>query len=516
MKRETLLVELCADWVARLDVDHGNPPTVAVAVISAAEADAVELPTEADAVANPTATEAEADAVELPTEADAVETPTDAATEAEAVATQTATATATEAERAPAFCPPVAVVNRRRLAAAVRRLGATVGKRKNKTHKLALAVSVAVDSGAVFLQTFNNDAEAVEIIPAETGQNVRIGQTVVDFATLKTAVGVAKSETVLIDATDAAALAVGAVQLPRVADPAEFPVVDVANFGQSSTVMIDAATLVETLAAVIGAADSENTRYALNAVFLELGAGGFVRAVATDGRRMHVSEAGEQTDTTATALIPVAVAAAVIDSATAAGNAVCVNFYSTPTEAEAVAAPIVATAARFCFFDATAGNCGEITTRTVDGRFVNWARIFETETRPLARVDAAALGRVVSVGRAVLKTGKDETRGLEISATVGRLQLQTGRNSAVGFSESVAAEIVDDSAAVCLDAVYLLDALTGATNCGGGRVALSLAESGALHFEDAGARVRFRALVMPLHDKRPKPETTETAAAASV
>ena len=85
MNRETLLVELCAEWVARLDVNHGNPPTVAVAVISAAEAEAVELPTEA-----------EADAVETPTEADAVETPTDAVelpTEAEAVATQTATAT---------------------------------------------------------------------------------------------------------------------------------------------------------------------------------------------------------------------------------------------------------------------------------------------------------------------------------------------------------------------------------------------------------------------------------------
>ncbi len=224
MKRETLLVELCADWVARLDVNHGNPPTVAAAVISAAEANAVELPTD------------------TATEADAVETPTEA--EADAVATSTDTATGSgsgghanghrhgSAYGRPHFSPPVAVVNRRRLAAAVRRLSATVGKNaKTKTHKLALAVSVAVDSGAVFLQTFNNDAEAVEIIPAETGQNVRNRSNRCRFRHVENGRWRCEiRETVLIDATDAAALAVGAVQLPRVADSAEFPVVDVANF----------------------------------------------------------------------------------------------------------------------------------------------------------------------------------------------------------------------------------------------------------------------------------------------
>ncbi len=69
--------------------------------------------------------------------------------------------------------------------------------------------------------------------------------------------------------------------------------------------MIDAATLVETLAAVIGAADSENGRYAANAVLLELGAGGFVRAVATDGRAVCIFRKREnQLEATATASIP--------------------------------------------------------------------------------------------------------------------------------------------------------------------------------------------------------------------
>ncbi len=92
------------------------------------------------------------------------------------------------------------------------------------------------------------------------------------------------------------------------------------------------------------------------------------------------------------------------------------------------------------------------------------------------------------------------------------------RNSAVGFSESVAAEIVDDSAAVCLDAVYLLDALTGATKCGAAAFRWRLQKVARCFFTQRALRVRFRALVMPLHDKRPKPETetTDTAAAASV
>jgi DNA polymerase III sliding clamp (beta) subunit (PCNA family) len=506
--KETILAEIGGQWVARLEIDHATRPPVVLGAVIISEA-------EADALA---------------TAAGITETDVDAVADVEPVADVDAVAVApVEAERTIPTGPPVAVVNRRQLAAAVKRLAATVGGKRSRA--LLRSVSVTIDTDAVFLTTTDGDSETVEIVNAQTAAAVAIQTAVVDFTTFRAAITATKTADVALNATEAETLLVGNARIQTTAKPDEFPGgVAAVDAETVSSAMIPADTLATVLTATVGATDNDNFRFALGGVLLDIGTGGFVRAVATDGRRLHWAESTNRTDETESvgALVPKSAVAAVCNAATAAGvgGGVCVALLTPPTtprpadaEAEAEAEPAEEKPAnvvwvRFVFFNADGFNVGEITTRVLDGRYPRWEECFKTEPTYSGHVDADTVAAALVAARPVLKMAND-TKSLILSANVGgRLQLATPTGSAVSFSDSVAASMVAEIPETQLDWTFLLDAVAAAGHVESAAVGLGFTEpnSGPLHLLAANPRVIFRGLIMPLTPTRKRAEAEDVDA----
>lgn len=501
--KETILAEIGGQWVARLEIDHATRPPVVLGAVIISEA-------EADALA---------------TAAGTVETDVDAV----AHVADVVDVVDVEPERTIPTGPPVALVNRRLLAAAVKRLAATVGGKRSRA--LFRSVSVTIDTGAVFLTTTDSDSESVEIVNAQTAAAVAIQTAVVDFATFRAAITATKTADVELNATEAETLLVGNARIQTTAKPDEFPAGLAAVDAETvSSAMIPADTLATVLTTTVCATDNDNFRYALGGVLLDIGTGGFVRAVATDGRRLHWAESTNRTDETESvgAVVPKSAVAAVCNAATAAGvgGGVCVALLAPPTtprpadtdtEAESVEEkPANVVWVRFVFFNADGFNVGEITTRVLDGRYPRWEECFKTEPTYSGHVDADTVAAALVAARPVLKMAND-SKSLILSANVGgRLQLATPTGSAVSFSDSVAASIVAEIPETQLDWTFLLDAVAAAGHVESAAVGLGFTEpnSGPLHLLAANPRVIFRGLIMPLTPTRKRAEAEDVDAEA--
>jgi DNA polymerase-3 subunit beta len=342
----------------------------------------------------------------------------------------------------------------------------------------------------VFLSTTDTEVEAVEIVDAVAGAGI---SHVVDFKTLRAAVGTCKADDIAIDGRNPELLRIGLAVIPTIATADEFPALGVAGYSQTASVMIDAATLADCLAATISARDTESTRYALGGVFLEVGSGGGVRAIATDGRRLHVAESETATDTMVGSIIPGDCVSAVISAAGAVGGVV-VEFFSKSGEG---------VRARFSMFRDSGEQCGEIVSRVVDGRFPNWQACFAKETLPFAEAPGVDLLRLVSSASQLVKLTGGEWRGVELSSVGGRLAVSSWPSCPVAFSDSIAATTPDAEAEpISLDCEYLREILAAAQCLAVSPIAIQFDASGACFIRAAGRRVSFRGVVMSLNNKR--------------
>ena len=221
-----------------------------------------------------------------------------------------------------------------------------------------------------------------------------------------------------------------------------FPAMDPAKYGEPATV--PAAILHRLLDRTKYAMAQQDVRYYLNGLFLER-AGGQLRAVASDGHRLMVTEAASEGPDLPGAILP---GRAVKELSKLTGKA--------DGEASLAIAP---DAARVTVAGIT------LTTKTIEGRFPDWRRVVPTQFSSLLRVDRtgflAALARV-----SVVSDEKYKSMAMKIGAECQFRATNTCHEEA---EEIVNAEEIDGKpVSVGFNAAYLAEAashLSGQTLC---------------------------------------------------
>lgn len=192
----------------------------------------------------------------------------------------------------------------------------------------------------------------------------------------------------------------------------EFP--DIEQFNAGKYHQVDASSLADAIFRTVIAADTDNTKYALGGVLLEM-EGEEIHVVATDGRRMAyqlmtgTDFGGHKSNTTILPTKPLQILARCIDGA----EETCrVNICSTRAIFE----------------------CGPTTffVRLIEGRFPRWQTIIP-KTTGRQQIDISA-GMLYSAIRQAAVVTNDKKPGVDFSFTDGLLRLN-GQGDEIGNSE---------------------------------------------------------------------------------
>jgi hypothetical protein len=245
---------------------------------------------------------------------------------------------------------------------------------------------------------------------------------------------------------------------------------------------------------IANATDNEFSRYALGGILLErLDGERFVRAVGTDGRRLHVlavDDGGSDKGPLAVIVYPSAVrlfrkavqtmAAAIVGKGGAAAAARCDGasvgvrtrvYPSGSTEVE---------------FSWRAADCHvRVVTRAIEGRFPRWRDVFPAEAfdpAPVLIPMPAGRDQIVAAARVT----SEQSKGIQFNG--GRL---AARSAARGEYDAPFVGTMPAHVKVKLDPAFLLDMIDGATADGRNAVALYSSD------DKSGAYVRIGGGLQP-------------------
>lgn len=208
---------------------------------------------------------------------------------------------------------------------------------------------------------------------------------------------------------------------------------------------VDSVAFATAVAQAVTAAGRDDMLPVLTGVRLEI-EGSTIALMATDRYRLSLRELQwkpEQTDLSATALVPARVLADTAKSLTS-GTEVTLAL-----AAGASGEGIIG-------FEGTAGGgLRRTTTRLLDGEFPKVRSLFPSESSSVARIDTAAL--VEAVKRVSLVAERNTP--VRLSFTDGMVTLEAGSGDEAQATESLEAHVEGDDIAIGFNPTYLLDGL---------------------------------------------------------
>jgi hypothetical protein len=387
-----------------------------------------------------------------------------------------------------------------KLAAAVKAVAGVIpGKRCHKPilHHLRLR---GMETGGI--EAYASDLETAVIVRVGDCDGEMIAETLVPVETAK-AIGKAKGD-VSITPNGETIEALGA-RIP-VEDSMEYPAAPEHN-DSSFAAWLPFESIRRIDDTITPATDNESSRYALGGILLErLDGERLVRAVGTDGRRLHVlavDDGGSDKGPLAAIVYPSAIrlfrkavqamAAAIVgkggaaaaDYCDGAGVGVRTRVYpSGSTEVE---------------LSWAAGDCHvRVVTRAVEGRFPRWRDVFS-----LAAFEPAPLMIPMPEGReqivAAARVTSEQSKGIQFGG--GRL---AARSAERGEYDAPFVFPMPEHVKVKLDPSFLLDMIDGATADGSKAVGLySSDETSGVYVRSNGGLepfggIGFAAVTMPL------------------
>ena len=225
------------------------------------------------------------------------------------------------------------------------------------------------------------------------------------------------------------------------------PVEDYPSLPQMPTASgsVDSVAFATAVAQAVTAAGRDDMLPVLTGVRLEI-EGSTIALMATDRYRLSLRELQwkpEQTDLSATALVPARVLADTAKSLTS-GTEVTLAL-----AAGASGEGIIG-------FEGTAGGgLRRTTTRLLDGEFPKVRSLFPSESSSVARIDTAAL--VEAVKRVSLVAERNTP--VRLSFTDGMVTLEAGSGDEAQATESLEAHVEGDDIGIGFNPTYLLDGL---------------------------------------------------------
>jgi DNA polymerase-3 subunit beta len=386
-----------------------------------------------------------------------------------------------------------------KLAAAVKAVAGVIpGKRCHTPilHNLRLR---GMETGGI--EAYASDLETAVIVRMGDCDGETIAETLVPVETAK-AIGKAKGN-VSVTPCGETIEALGA-RVP-VGDPMEYPAApETIDAGFAAWLPFESIRRMDDH--IANATDNESSRYALGGILLErLDGERFVRAVGTDGRRLHVlavDDGGSDKGPLAAIVYPSAVrlfrkavqavSAAIVGKG---GKAAADYCHGASVGVRTRVYPSGSTEVEFSW---VAGDCHvRVVTRAVEGRFPRWRDVFPADAfdpaptmipMPAGREQVVAAARVTS----------EQSKGIQFGD--GRL---AARSAERGEYDAPFVGTMPAGVKIKLDPAFLLDMIDGATD---GRDVVALYSSD----DKSGAYVRsggglqpngtigYAAVLMPL------------------
>lgn len=339
-------------------------------------------------------------------------------------------------------------VSKKDLTAAMRVL-AYAWQRKNVVPVLE---AVAIDNdapGRLRLRTTNLDMAFTAHIPAEGADGF---EAACMFGDLRAALRVISSDGVTVERNDEFGMLVSGddagVQLRQLFPMEDFPVFTPKHLGKAAFLMppqFGDGVLQSLLRAVAPAMSTEETRYHLNGVFLEVHPDGSkIRAAATNGHMLEVRDLELPAGTVRWA---------------GGGTAVGIIPRAAVERTVMMKGPLV-----FNGGDRTTGHVagpqGTLDFKMIDGEFPDYRRTIPAETTPVRfKVQA---GPLRSAARRMLAIVGDINTSLHLVAGDGVMHLRHSKKGAVA-SVTIPAECGNDAVEIAVDARYLASIADGHT-----------------------------------------------------
>lgn len=386
-----------------------------------------------------------------------------------------------------------------KLAAAVKAVSAVIpGKRCNKPilHHLRLR---GMETGGI--EAYASDLETAVIVRVGDCDGETVAETLVPVETAK-AIAKAKGDVSIVPNGEAIE-ALGA-RIP-VECPMEYPAApETIDAGFAAWLPFESIRRMDDH--IEPATDNESSRYALGGILIERRDGErLVRAVGTDGRRLHVltvDDGGSDKGPLAAIVYPSAVrlfrkavqamAAAIVGKGGAAAAARCDGA---SVGVRTLAYPSGATEVEFSW--AVDGCHVRVVTRVIEGRFPRWRDCFpSTAFKPAPVMIPMPAGREQIVAAA--RCQSEMSKGVKFAG--GRLSAKSADRDEY---DAPFVGTMPEHVAVKLDPAFLLDMIDGATD---GREAVGLYvwdEKSAASVQSGGGlqpngTIGYAAVLMPL------------------
>jgi len=387
-----------------------------------------------------------------------------------------------------------------KLAAAVKAVAGVIpGKRCNKPILHNLRLRGMVTGG---IEAYASDLETAVIVRVGDCDGETTAETLVPVETAK-AIGKAKGD-VSITPNGETIETLGA-RIP-VECPMEYPAAPEHN-DSSFAAWLPFESIRRIDDTITPATDNESSRYALGGILLERRDGErLVRAVGTDGRRLHVltvDDGGSDKGPLAAIVYPSAIrlfrkavqtmAAAIVGKGGAAAAARC-DGASVGVRTRAY--PSGSTEVEFSW---RAGDCHvRVVTRAIEGRFPRWRDVFPAEAfEPAPTMIPMPAGREQIVAAA--RVTSEQSKGIQFA--VGRL---AARSAERGEYDAPFVGTMPEHVKVKLDPAFVLAMIDGATADGSKAVGLySSDEKSGVYVRSGGGlepdgTIGFAAVTMPL------------------